>query len=90
MRSSKNSWTAARQQRDVRRCVVDLSNVTAIDDRGEKMLKTMKRAGAEFLATDVYTKHVIDVISRKYKKHGSLVCIDKIPNQHRPKLRRKS
>jgi hypothetical protein len=42
--------------------VVDLTEVTLIDERGEKLLEAMKRAGAEFIACGVYVKHVLEVI----------------------------
>lgn len=39
--------------------VVDLSDVTFIDESGEKLLLEMRRAGVEFLARDVATKHLL-------------------------------
>jgi ABC-type transporter Mla MlaB component len=44
-----------------RRCrVVDLNEVTAIDKSGEEALSMMVRDGATFVASGVYTKHLLD------------------------------
>jgi hypothetical protein len=39
--------------------VVDLSDVTFIDEDGERLLAEMRRAGVEFVATGVETKHLL-------------------------------
>jgi anti-anti-sigma regulatory factor len=39
--------------------VVDLSDVTFIDENGEKLLLEMRRTGAEFVAGGVATKHLL-------------------------------
>ena len=57
-----------RSQRDARRCVVDLSEVTIIDKRGEKALKAMKEAGAELIACGVYLRHVVDDINSRCRR----------------------
>jgi len=58
----ETTWKSSHQRRDARRCVVDLSDVTLIDDQGEKALLVMSRAGAEFIACGVYIKHVVELI----------------------------
>jgi anti-anti-sigma regulatory factor len=58
----ERSWTQSRSRHDAMRYVVDLTDVTLIDERGEKLLEAMKRAGAEFIACGVYIKHVLEVI----------------------------
>jgi len=40
-------------------CVVDLSDVTSIDDSGESLLRTMKADGARFHARGVGMKHIL-------------------------------
>jgi hypothetical protein len=40
--------------------VIDLSDVTSIDDRGEALLGELKDEGAEFLARGVYTRHLLE------------------------------
>lgn len=55
-------WDKSRSSLDTRRWIVDLTDVTAIDACGEELLHAMRSAGAEFIASGVYTKHVVDVI----------------------------
>ncbi len=44
--------------------VVDLSDVTFIDESGEKLLSEMKSEGAEFVAAGVETKHLLKNLKR--------------------------
>jgi len=53
---------------DGRRCVVDLSEVTLIDKRGKKILRAMRRAGAELTASGVYFRYVVDEINARCKR----------------------
>jgi anti-anti-sigma regulatory factor len=47
------------------RVVVDLSDVTFIDERGEALLLEMRNAGAEFVAAGVETKDLLDTLKDK-------------------------
>jgi len=62
----EKSWSS-RNRGDVRKHVVDLSEVTLIDRQGEKLLKAMRRAGAELIACGVYLRHVVEVINSQCK-----------------------
>ena len=54
-----------RNRHDTRTYVVDLSEVTLIDKRGEKLLRAMWRAGAELIARGVYLRYLVaDINSR--------------------------
>lgn len=55
----RSQWEANRAGTR-RRLIVDLSEVTFIDENGEGLLGAMYREGAEFLATGVDTKHLLD------------------------------
>ena len=60
--------TCWRQCRDVEgsaRRVVDLSDVTFIDETGERLLLEMRNGGAEFVATGVDTKHLLKNLKAK-------------------------
>jgi len=48
-------------------CVVDLSDVTWIDERGESLLRTMKNDGARFVARGVDIKHILSHLRSKAK-----------------------
>jgi anti-anti-sigma regulatory factor len=61
----KTSWRRARRTAERRRCIVNLDEVTFIDKCGERMLRSMSNQGAEFVASDVYIKHVLDRIRGK-------------------------
>jgi hypothetical protein len=47
------------------RTVVDLSDVTFIDESGEKLLSEMGSHGAEFIAAGVETKHLLKNLKGK-------------------------
>lgn len=64
----ESTWKQSRSWRDGRKCVVDLSEVTLIDKRGEKILKIMRKAGAELIASGVYTKSIVDGIDSRYTR----------------------
>ena len=41
------------------KCVVDLNDVTFIDEKGERLLRTMSKEGVQFIASGIYTKHLL-------------------------------
>ena len=45
--------------------VVDLSDVTFIDESGERLLSEMRSAGVEFVAAGVETKHLLENLKGK-------------------------
>jgi hypothetical protein len=53
-----------RRQNDAH-AVVDLSDVTFIDESGEQLLSEMRRGGAEFVAGGVDTKHLLQNLKAK-------------------------
>jgi hypothetical protein len=57
------SWTQGREA-DVD-AVVDLSEVTFIDESGEKLLSQMRNDGAEFVAAGVDTTHLLEHLRAK-------------------------
>lgn len=48
--------------------MVDLSDVTFIDESGEKLLSEMRHAGVKFVATGIETKHLIQNLKSKAEK----------------------
>jgi len=63
----KSCWRRAHRATKRRRCIVNLDEVTFIDKSGERMLRSMSKQGAQFVASDVYVKHVLDRLKRKAK-----------------------
>jgi anti-anti-sigma regulatory factor len=61
----KSCWTRTETARRERKCVVDLTGVTFIDKSGEKALAELSKEGAEFVATGIYTRHVVHNIERR-------------------------
>ncbi len=55
----RSSWRKAQVEGDSRKCIVELTEVTAIDRNGEEALSEIMSHGAEFIASDVYTKHLL-------------------------------
>ena len=50
-----------------RACIVDLNEITFIDKCGERLLRVLVREGAQFIATGVYIKHVLEQLTTKGK-----------------------
>jgi hypothetical protein len=59
------SWKRAHRRSHRRKCIVDLAEVTFIDESGERMLLSMSNHGAQFLASDVYVRDVLDRLKSK-------------------------
>jgi hypothetical protein len=57
------SWHANRRCQPSQSCVVDLNEITSIDKDGEQVLRMMLRDGAKFVATGLYTKHLLESLS---------------------------
>ena len=56
----RSTWNQARAWSRDRRHVIDLTDVTSIDQTGEALLGELKDEGAEFLARGVYTRHLLE------------------------------
>jgi hypothetical protein len=55
----KSTWREARRTGAPRRCIIELMGVTSIDRDGEAVLAEIMSHGGEFIASDVYTKHLL-------------------------------
>ena len=58
-------WEHGRHVAIEARTVVDLTDVTFIDESGEKLLSEMRREGVEFVAAGVETKHLLKHLNAK-------------------------
>jgi anti-anti-sigma regulatory factor len=56
----KKTWKREHREASARKCIVNLDEVTFIDKSGERMLRSMSKQGARFVASDLYVKHVLD------------------------------
>jgi hypothetical protein len=64
-----SSWRTSTAEPSTRRRVVDLNGVTSIDKSGEEALLMMVHDGASFVASGVYTKHLLDQLQAR-RKHN--------------------
>jgi anti-anti-sigma regulatory factor len=64
----RSCWEHARQAASASSSVVDLSDVTFIDESGEKLLSEMRGAGVEFVATGVATRDLLDNLKSNGEK----------------------
>ncbi len=55
----RSTWRKARVVGDARRHIVELIEVTSIDRDGEEVLSEIMSHGGEFIASDVYIKHLL-------------------------------
>jgi hypothetical protein len=61
----ETAWKSARERLEGRRLVIDLKNVTLIDQEGENTLLRLMEDGAKFSCKDVLTKHVLKQLARR-------------------------
>ena len=66
----KSNWEKSHGLNGNRKCIVDLTGVTFVDLNGERVLATMMKEGAEFIATGVYTKHLLEMLEKQ--RHRSV------------------
>ena len=56
----RTTWKRQHRRDVARVCVVDLIDVTFIDKGGERLLRAMSKEGVQFVASGVYTRHIIE------------------------------
>ncbi len=63
-------WAAelVSQWREARHVIVELMDVTSIDREGEAVLAEIMSEGVEFIARDVYTKHLLRNLRSELKR----------------------
>ena len=64
----KSTWKEGHHAEDMRRCIVDLIEVTSIDRNGEAILAEIMSDGADFISGDVYTKHLLRTLRDELKR----------------------
>jgi len=64
----KSNWEKMRFESRGRRRLVDLTDVTFIDERGEIVLRAMRSEGAEFVARGVDTKQLLADLESKRER----------------------
>lgn len=64
----RSTWERTRSACDGQKCVIDLREVTFIDESGEALLQQMREDGAEFVASGVDTKDVLENLSTREER----------------------
>jgi hypothetical protein len=75
VRELRTTWKKSHHVVEGRACIVDLNEITLIDKSGERCLRKLKNEGAEFLASGVYIKHVLEHLNGKRKDALSTLFI---------------
>jgi len=63
-----SNWRAACGRPSAGNRIVDLNEITVIDKSGEDVLSMMIGEGAKFVATGLYTKHLLEALHRRTGK----------------------
>ena len=61
----RSCWKYARDRASLAHAIVDLKEVTFIDQDGEKLLAEMRRAGAELIATGVECQYLLTTLGNR-------------------------
>jgi anti-anti-sigma regulatory factor len=64
----KSNWEKSHWKNGNSKCIVDVSGVTFVDLDGERVLAAMIKDGAQFIATGVYTKHVLETLEKRRQR----------------------
>ena len=64
----RSDWERTQTASGNRKCVVDLRDVTFIDERGAELLRDMRNGGAEFMASGVDTKHLVENLNTRERR----------------------
>lgn len=68
------NWDKTRPEREGRKCVVDLSDVTCVGKGAEELLRCMSMEHAQLIASGLYIRHVLDELKNgKDHEKDSLV-----------------
>jgi len=74
----RSCWLAARERAPAARVVMDLRDVTFIDEAGQRLLAELEVSGAELVAAGVENKHLIatlrDAASRALRRRLEDLC----------------
>ena len=61
----KRCWNEAKRSLNGTRVVVDLTDVTFVDDAGKELLRSLTKEGAELLARDILTRSIVEEIKNE-------------------------
>jgi hypothetical protein len=74
----RSCWSQARERTPLARAIVDLKEVTFIDEAGEKLLAEMETSGVDLVAAGVENRHLVatlkDEASRPLRRRLEDLC----------------
>src|ERR1700722_7419843 len=70
VRELRTLWKKNHSRDKQRACIVDLNEITFIDKSGERLLRAMVKERAQFIASGIYIKHVLEKLTSKGKGKG--------------------
>ena len=65
----RSNWDQVRDRSCGRKYVIDLSDVTLIDESGEGLLGELRGEGAELVARGIYIKHLLQNIGSNERRN---------------------
>ena len=66
----KKTWNALAADLGGREFVVDVGDMTFISREGENALLELMQHGAKFQCRGVFTRHIVEQLTRRYKSQG--------------------
>jgi ABC-type transporter Mla MlaB component len=79
------SWQAAKADLQGRKLVLDLNNVTRIDQQGESALLELVKEGTSISSSGVLIKYLLQQLTRKSKQCARVATIPACPGADRGK-----
>ena len=67
VRELRACWKKNHGRDKQRACIVDLSEIKFVDKSGERLLRAMTKERAQFIASGIYIKHVLEKLTSKGK-----------------------
>lgn len=64
----RSCWKQARERAPLARAIVDLKEVTFIDQAGEKLLAEMRGEGAELIAAGVEQQYLVSMLDKPHRR----------------------
>jgi anti-anti-sigma regulatory factor len=55
----RTSWKKKPRKQNGAPCVIDLNDVSFIDQKGERLLRALAKKGVQFIASGIYIKYVL-------------------------------
>src|SRR5580692_4959521 len=75
VRELRASWKKNHQTDKERACIMDLKEVTFIDETGERLLRALRNEGAQFISGGCYVRHIVERLKVRRKRKTSNLLV---------------